>query len=194
MPRPAKLKERPSDALAPQHERFAQVVAGGAFAVDAYRQTVAEPGTGYASCAAAAYMLMAVPEIAERIRQLRTNFARVLEEKLGVKQETIGRYLVEILTSPAGSIDADHPLCQEVVKTRQTHGHGEKAEEWETEKIKIPSKMEAAKILCAMAGWNAPEESKVTVTTHEAVELAISRHFGKATETAQDGTDTKDAV
>lgn len=103
--------------------------------------------------------------VSSRVADLRMSFKEVLESKLGVKQETLARHLLSIIETPVGEVSQDSPLCQEYARSRKIVGKGEEAEEWETEKVKTPSKLDAIKELNKMAGYYAPEqvESKLEV-------------------------------
>lgn len=122
--------------------------------------------------------MMRIPKIQARIAELRVTFKECLEQKLGIRQESVARFLHTIIETPVGSVDENHPLAQEMQRTRRAVGRGEDAEEWETEKIKIPSKTEAASLLNKMAGWNADEKLAVTVTNHPEVGAALDSLFG----------------
>lgn len=173
-PKPRRTSERPPEALAPQHEAFARDIADGLSAVASYRKNVASPGTTTDSCQAEGCQLLAVPEIKTRVEQLRTSFRKVLEERLAFRQESMARYLVDILETPIGEVNADHRLCQE-------HSRID-SEKSSSERFKMVSKAEAAKILNAMAGWNAPEKKEVSINTHEAVQRAMEKMFGEVSE------------
>lgn len=109
--------------------------------------------------------MLSDPKISQRVADLRKSFKEVLENKLGVKQETLARHLLSIIETPVGEVTEESPLCQEYTRSRQLIGKGEEAEEWETEKVKTPSKLDAIKELNKMAGYYAPEqvESKLEV-------------------------------
>jgi hypothetical protein len=107
-----------------------------------------------------ASVLLSDLKIASRVAELRTSFREVLEKKLGVRQETVARFLLSVLETPVEEVVPDSALAQEVKRTRKVVGRGEEAEEWEVEQVKTPSKMDAAKELNKMAGWYEPEEVK----------------------------------
>lgn len=118
-----------------------------------------------------ASQLLSDTKIAQRVSELRTSFRDILENKLGVKQETIARTLLAIIEIPIGDVDETHSLAQEVKKTRKFKGKGEDAEEWEVEQIKTPSKLDAIDKLNRMAGWYEPEKQEHS----GAVEIIITR-------------------
>lgn len=163
-----------------KHEAFAQAVAEGMSGTAAYRANVAEPGTKTESCMSLASVLLSDLKIASRVAELRTSFREVLEKRLGVRQETIARFLVGVLETPVEEVSENSPLAQEVKRSRKFVGRGEDAEEWEIEQIKTPSKMDAAKELNKMAGWYEPEEVKHSGSVEiPGLSEAIAATFGR---------------
>ena len=142
----------------PKHEAFCQGIAEGMSGCASYRAYVAEPGALTTTCMCNASQLLSDPKVSQRVKELRTNFRDVLEHKLGVKQETIARFLVSVLDTPVEEVEGNSPLAQEIKRSRKFVGRGEEAEEWEVEQIKTPSKMEAAEKLNKMAGWYEPDK------------------------------------
>lgn len=143
-----------------KHEAFAQAVAEGMSGAGAYRATIAEPGTKTEACISAASRLLADDNVSLRVAELRMSFREVLEKKLGVRQETIARFLVSVMETPGEEVANTpySPLVQEIKRSRKVVGRGEDAEEWETEQVKMPTKMDAAEKLNKMAGWYEPEK------------------------------------
>lgn len=141
----------------PDWENFCQSIAEGSSGAAAYREHIAKLGTKVNTCMTQASIMLSDPKISQRVSDLRKSFKEVLENKLGVKQETLARHLLSIIETPVGEVTEESPLCQEFTRTRQKVGHGEEAEEWETEKVKTPSKLDAIKELNKMAGYYAPE-------------------------------------
>jgi hypothetical protein len=117
----------------------------------------------------AASRLLADDKVKSRVAELRTSFREVLEQQLGVKQETMARYLLGIIETPVGEVDENSSLAQEVKKSRKFVGKGEEAQEWEVEQIKTPSKLDAINTLNKMAGWYEPERVEIGVTGLEAL-------------------------
>lgn len=151
-----KAERKPGQPLAlPQHEAFAQAVAEGLSGAAAYRREISSKCT-YESSVVSASQLLADPNVRLRVDELRCSFEEVLINRLGVKQETLARYLMAVIQTPLADVTVDHELCQEYSRT-----DGDKVT---TEKVKMPSKLEAMKQLVAMAGWNAPEKSEQKVT------------------------------
>lgn len=102
--------------------------------------------------------LLSDPKVSQRVAELRKSFREILEHKLGVKQETVARFLLSVLETPVEEVCENSVLAQEVKRSRKFVGRGEEAEEWEVEQVKTPSKMDAAKELNKMAGWYEPEQ------------------------------------
>jgi hypothetical protein len=144
----------------PQHEAFAQAVAEGKSGTAAYRDTIAAAGTKTESCMSLASVLLSDLKISSRVAELRMSFRDILEKRLGVKQETVARFLISVMETPVEEVCENSVLAQEVKRSRKFVGKGEEAEEWEVEQVKTPSKMDAAKELNKMAGWYEPEEVK----------------------------------
>ena len=133
-----------------KHEAFAEAVAEGASATRAYRDNVAEKDSLTGTCMVNASKLMSEAKVAQRVAELRKDFAEVLEAKLGVRRETVARLLLEIIETPICEVKESHPLCQEYSETPGMNGT--------SYRYKMPSKADAAKELCKLAGWYAPEK------------------------------------
>ena len=142
--------------LSPKHEQFAQSVAGGASAAQAYRETYPNAGTSTAETSGPE--LLRKPQVALRVNKLKGIQEEIITEEFQVSREDMVRYLYDVMTTPVGEIDSDHILAQELTRSRRVRGRGEDGEEWETERIKMPGKMEAADKLIKMAGWYAPDK------------------------------------
>lgn len=142
----------------PKHEAFAQAVAEGMSGTGAFRAHVAEQGTKTEACMTGASRLLARDEVRLRVAELRMTFQEVLQERLGVRQETIARFLVSVIETPVEEVVPNSALAQEVKRSRKIVGRGEDAEEWEVEQVKTPSKLDAADKLAKMAGWYEPEK------------------------------------
>jgi len=161
----------------PKHEAFALAVAEGLSATQAYRHHVGRCTTK--SAMEAGSRLLADVKVASRVAELRIGFRKLLEDRLGVSRETIARYFVSILETPVGEVDENSSLCQEYRRTRRIRSQGNGTEEWETEQIKMLSKMDAAKQLAQLCGWNEPEQSDGKIEV-------ILRNFPAKAETALD--------
>lgn len=151
----------------PQHyELFAQAIANGKTAAGAYLQHIAAEGTTYATCCDGGSRLLQKPEVYSRVEELRVDFKTFMEKKMGVKREQMAEYLLNIIHTPPDEITASSPICQGIVP--KAYG---------TE-LKIPSKLEAAKLLNAMGGFNAPVDVAVH-STHEDIEATLEEMFGE---------------
>jgi len=152
----ARQARKPGDPIdLPQHEAFAQAVAEGLSGAAAYRREISDSCT-YETSVVGASKLLANPNVRVRVDELRCSFDRLLVEKLGVKQETIARYLIDVIETPVSEVTRGHKLCQEYHYAETMHGA--------VEKVKMPSKLEAVEKLVKMAGWNAPEKVEQRLT------------------------------
>jgi phage terminase small subunit len=89
----------------------------------------------------AASRLLGTVKVARYLEQLR---------KEAMERDDLVQYLVDVLKTPVGKIDANHVLAQE----------------WSMDeaggiKVKMPAKLAAAAQLAAIMGWNKPQEVKV---------------------------------
>ena len=134
----------------PKHEASAEAVAEGSSATKAYREHVAEPQATTETCISNASRLMADARVLLRVQELRRDFAEVVENKLGIRRESIARYLVAIMETPICEVKESHELCQEYTETPNQFGTAVKC--------KMPSKTDALKELCKLAGWYAPQQ------------------------------------
>lgn len=141
--------------LSPRHENFAQLVAGGASAAQAYRETY--PNASTATAATRGPELLRGHHIAIRVAKLKGIQEEIVTEQFKVEREDMLRWLQEVIVTSVGEVDADHVLAQKVTKTRLVRGKGEDAEEWEVQRVEMPGKMEAAEKIIKMAGWYAAE-------------------------------------
>lgn len=156
------------EGLSEQHEAFAQAVASGSPAVQAYRKHVAEPETCYETCCVEACTLMRRPNVAKRVGELRKSFKDFLDQELGLRQETVVKYLVDAMYTPHSEITPDHHLCAGV--TPGKFG----------DKIEAVDKLGATGLLLSMTGWKAPEKTELTVHSHEEIESAMEKIYGRA--------------
>lgn len=163
-----------------KHEAFAQAVAEGMSGTAAYRATIAKTGTKTETCMCEASTMLSDPMVSQRVAELRTSFREILEKKLGVRQETVARFLLSVMETPVEEVCENSALAQEVKRSRKFVGKGEAAEEWEIEQVKTPSKMDAAKELNKMAGWYEPEEVKHSGTVEiQGLAEAVAATFGR---------------
>jgi hypothetical protein len=92
--------------------------------------------------------------ILSRIEQIRSEAA----EKARMKKTDLIDFLESVIKTDVGSVDEKSRLAQEV--TTETLGEGVLRK-----KVKMVGKMDAAKLLAVLTGWNAPEkvEHKIEV-------------------------------
>ena len=158
----------------PRHEEFCLRVVSGYSATRAYREAMYSkdtPGAGTGASAAstptstasaAACRLMARPEIRERIAEMRAGASRLAEEVYGLTKETLIRSHLEIIETPLSEIDDQHPLCQELQRSRVVVGKGQEATPWVVEKVKMPSKTDSMKELAKLSGFYEPQRVEFT--------------------------------
>jgi hypothetical protein len=90
-----------------------------------------------------------IPKVARYLQSLR----EAATNKAAMERDDLVQYLVNVLKTPVGVIDANHELCQE----------------WSMDdagalRVKMPSKLAAAKQLADIMGWNKPQEVKVDLS------------------------------
>ena len=135
----------------PKHEAFATQYFFGASGTQAYRECVAGKNTKTSTCMSQATVMLADPKIAQRVKELKRSFREMLAEKFGIRAETIARILVEVIETPIGELDENHPLTE--VFRRNKYGTT----------IRGMSKMGAIHMLCKMAGFYEAEKTCVEV-------------------------------
>jgi len=139
---PAK-KTKPETPITDRMRRVCELVVSGMPAGRAYERA------GYSATGAAADVsaskLLRIPKVARYLEALRTEAAK----KAGMERDDLVQYLVDVMKTPVGRIDANHVLCQE----------------WSMDekgmKVKMPAKLVAAAQLASIMGWNKPQEVKV---------------------------------
>lgn len=129
-------------------EKFAQLVAHGANYSEAYA------AAGYKPHGQNAGRLIKNDVILRRIEQIRSEAA----ENARMKKADLIEFLEAAIKTDVGSVDEKSRLAQEV--TTETLGKGVLRK-----KVKMVGKMDAAKLLAVLTGWNAPEkvEHKIEV-------------------------------
>jgi hypothetical protein len=119
----------------PKHERFAQERAKGASVDEAYQLA------GFNAHRGNAHRLSTNESILRRVRELQEAGAKSIEFEI----EDALRWHLEVLRTPVGQITKDHPLAQEYTETVSEHST--------SEKIKMPSKMDAIREISKLRGW-----------------------------------------
>jgi hypothetical protein len=146
----------------PKHELFAQKVAKGMPAGEAYRKVY---GSKDKSAETAGPKLFRKCQIEARVTELQQAAA---DKTVFDLARTI-QYIEESLLTPIGSITKDHQLAQEHSLTT--------GENSTTERIKMPSKEGMLDKLIKLKGWYAAEKRETTVdlTIHPEVDTALEK-------------------
>jgi Terminase small subunit len=121
-----------------QHERFAQGVASGLSASEAYRQS---DGKGKNADVHAA-RLMVNDGICKRVAELK----EAQSQKSELSRDQLREFLTEVILTPAGKVDEQSRLCQSYKVTP------------EVREIRMPDKLRAIEQLAKLRGWNVPEK------------------------------------
>jgi hypothetical protein len=126
-------------ALNARQLKFARIVAEGASQNTAFEKVYGKSDATYAS------RLARRPAVAAEIARLQAEAAAACD----LKRDEMVRFLVSIIRTPVGYLDAEHPLTQEwmEVETRGVTRRG----------VKGISKLGAAKLLCGILGWLRPD-------------------------------------
>lgn len=90
-----------------------------------------------------------IPKVSRYLEELRDE----AKMKAAMERGDLVQYLVDVLKTPVGAIDANHVLCQEW-----------SMDEAGAMRVKMPSKLAAAKQLADIMGWNKPQEVKVDLS------------------------------
>jgi len=143
------------------HEEFARAIANGKSGTQAYRETVAAPGTKTDSCMVGASQLLAEPKIRQRVDELKAMADQVAERRLEFGKEKLIAFLIEAVETPVGDIDEKHRLANEVTRDEIMGSDPEDPVTVHKVKIKGVSKAEAAKQLAQLCGWNSPDKLEV---------------------------------
>jgi hypothetical protein len=136
-----------------RQELFAQLVASGHSATDAYRRA------GYAHRAAETCgpRLLGNARVAARVRELQARQSHKAE----MSRDEMRRYLVEVLLTPCGNVGPGHRLC---VRHKATDNG---VEVW------MPDKLRAAELLIRLCGWAEPE--RINLDAGDGLAALISR-------------------
>lgn len=156
------MNEKSPVLLNPKWEAFAQAVASGLSASEAYRKI---GGKGKNADVIASRMLVNVG-IRDRIAELKKAGA----DKVVFTIEDALKLAIEIINTPAGEVDRNHRLCQEYSETI-----GEMSS---SKRFKMPDKLAALEKIIKMKGWYAPEKNEHSI--------AIAFAFISADPTLQD--------
>jgi hypothetical protein len=133
-------------------EKFAQLVASGVSFSAAYSQAGYKPNRGNAT------RMKANESIQARVSFLQKNTAN----RAQITKDDLVNFLNDAINTPLVDIDENSPLAQEV--TRDYIG-SEEEKQVIRKRIKSVGKMDAAKLLTTLLGWNQPErmEQKIEI-------------------------------
>lgn len=135
-----------------RQEQFAQLVANGLSATQAYIQAgykVSEKVAGTNGS-----RLLENAGVMARIKGLREKAAAKSE----FKREHLAAQLIAGITTPVSQVDENSPLAQEMTRTVVTIGTGKNQRVEVRTKVKMVSKDASARLLCDMFGWKEPEQ------------------------------------
>jgi hypothetical protein len=139
------------------HEKFAQAVASGLNASEAYRQV----SGNHKNANVHSDEWMKCRGVEERIRELQEENNRKSE----LSREEALAFLANVVRTPAGDVGPHDALCQ---AHKHTIGDG-----WESHDIRVPDKLGAIQQLARMCNWNAPEKFQVSGDTLSAYLVAL---------------------
>jgi len=151
-----------------KHEKFAQAVAKGGSAYDAYRKCVSKKGTR-ASANVSASRLLKNANILLRIDEFRQEGDKIAKQEVGFTIADAVKFLVSVVNTPVGEVDETNPLCQEVSYS-----------DMGAKKTKMPDKLRALDLLAKLSpnSWFAPQKVEVSGDVHlvaaDAVNKALS--------------------
>lgn len=126
-----------------RQESFAQNVAAGLAFGDAYSKAGYKANPDAA--AKAGSRLAKTKLVSARIAELKAKQS----EKAEITRDSLREYLVEVLITPVGEVNAKHRLAQAWRKSKRG------------QEVKVPDKLKAAELLCRMCGWLAPQAVQV---------------------------------
>jgi hypothetical protein len=149
----------------PKHEAFAQLVAKGSAAGEAYRKVYKAKDE---VCETSGPRLFRNPQVASRVAEIQEKGAT----KAAWTIETAIAYAEEVLETPVGDVDHNHRLCQERVYIV--------GREEDSVKVKMVSKDAMFDKLCKLRGWYAAEkvEGNLTVGVAPEVQEALTSLLG----------------
>jgi len=140
-------KERP---LNDRWRRFCELVVMGRPAGRAYEEAGFRARGNAAETEAAQGLRK--PQVASYIETLRNKAIAASD----MTRDELVKFLADAIRTPVGQIDENNPLAQEVIEDSI-------GESTMRKKIKSVGKLEAAKQLAAMLGWNEPEKDQLDV-------------------------------
>lgn len=144
----------------PKHEAFAQAVALGMSATQAYRTEVSEEGCLTSTAMSEGCRLLGSPKVSTRVEELRKAVSKKAEERFGLTAETLIRLHLDVIETPLGEVDKNSRLAQEykIGKDGIT--------------IKTMPKASSAAELAKLCGFYAPEKVEASITQETEESLA----------------------
>lgn len=136
-----------------RHERFAQLIASGKAASEAYGEVYDRVGRVAETSGS---RLMRNVKVQERIVELQEKAA---DESVLTLRE-IQQFLAAVVRGAVGEVGPDSPLCQEY--TKRFEAGGESSSDYEVVKIKVPCKLKAVELSAKLSGF-LTEKREVTV-------------------------------
>jgi len=133
----------------PRHERFCQLMFEGRSQAEAYQLTT---GCTIESANSNAYRLMEDDGIKGRIRELQ---AATVKKRMLTRERSL-EILHDIVETPIGEINEDHPLAQAVKRSPEGNVVG----------VKMPAKLDALTLNAKLQGW-------LTERTEHTLKLSI---------------------
>ncbi len=91
------------------------------------------------------------------------------------------RFYYDVVMTPPSKVNEDSHLCQKFKRTRKVIGHGDDAEDWETEEIWLPDKLKASDLDSTLAGDKAAEKLEISgeVSVNDRLAELRSRKYVK---------------
>jgi hypothetical protein len=144
-----------------RQEVFAQLVATGVPRSQAYTQAGYKPSPFHANRLANFGLIKA------KIQELRAS----QKAKAEFTRDDLRKWLIAAITTPVDEINAKSPLCQEVI-TMTRNGRT-------MNRMRAVSKLEAAKQLATLCGWNAPDRRELEITGGIVISAEIQDRFNR---------------
>ena len=138
-------------ALNPRQEKFCQLYHESGNASQSYEEAY---GCSPRVARQSAWRLATNAGIKERLDELKGE----TRELATLSRQEVIEYLVQAIVTPVSDVTEDSTLCEERTIAWRKEGHGEDAEQYEVEKLKMVSKTAAIKELNRMCGFYEPEK------------------------------------
>lgn len=190
--KPVKVKPWEASQALPdgQQERFCQLMADGRYSGRSCYAHAYEC-ENEASARTLAWRLLTKVDITDRIAWLRAESLKNWK----CEKEEVMRFLHQVITTPVGYVDEESPLAQEVQREEMQmggargqlkRGQAESGNEEENPpvevtkvKIKTPGKVEAAKLLAQMQGWDKSKDDPMAKAVDTMAEMVRMIREGK---------------